>query len=104
MLTVCWAKSKDEAKNTAFDVWPNVLVEGSASQELPLPKDFEQLVEDRSPDDVEDAMTVGPDPDEYVDAVKEYDKAGYTHVYIHQVGPDQQGFLEFARDELLPRL
>jgi G6PDH family F420-dependent oxidoreductase len=103
MLTACWAKSKDEAKKTAFDVWPNVLVEGSASQELPLPSNFEELVEDREPDDVEGSMTLGPDPDEYVDALKEYDQAGYTHAYIHHVGPDQEGFLQFARDELLPR-
>jgi G6PDH family F420-dependent oxidoreductase len=104
MLTACWAASKDEAKKTAFEVWPNVLVEGSASQELPLPSNFEELVEDRGPDDVEGSMTLGPDPDDYVDAISDYDKAGYTHVYIHQVGPDQEGFLRFARDELLPRL
>src|SRR5205085_5522209 len=31
-VTVCWAKSKDGANKTAFEVWPNALVEGSASQ------------------------------------------------------------------------
>lgn len=30
--------------------------------------------------------------------------AGYDHVFIHQVGPDQEGFLSFAERELLPRL
>ena len=69
-----------------------------------MPKDFEGLVEDRSPDDLEGALTLGPDPDEYLDALKKYDKAGYTHAYIHQVGPDQEGFLRFARDDLLTRL
>ena len=39
-LTVCYAKSKVEAKKTAFENWPNVLVEGAASQELPLPEHF----------------------------------------------------------------
>ncbi len=104
MVTVCWAKSKDVAKKTAFDVWPNALVQGAASQELPLPKNFEELVEDRNPDDLEGSVTLGPDAGEYVDAVREYEDAGYTHVYIHQVGLDQEGFLRFARDELLPRL
>jgi coenzyme F420-dependent glucose-6-phosphate dehydrogenase len=103
-LTVCWAKSKDEAKQKAFEAWPNVLVEGSASQELPLPNDFEQLVEDRSPDDLDGSLTLGPDPDDYLEAVAKYEQAGYTHTYLHQVGPDQDGFLRFAREELLPRL
>jgi coenzyme F420-dependent glucose-6-phosphate dehydrogenase len=102
-ITVCYAKSKDEAKKTAFEVWPNALVEGSASQELPLPSDFEQLVEDRDADELDGTLTLGPDPDEYLEQLKEYEKAGYTHVYFHQVGPDQDGFLAFAQEELLPR-
>ena len=103
-ITVCYAESKDAAKKTAFDVWPNALVEGSASQELPLPKDFEQLVEGRAADELEETLTLGPDADEYIDQIKDYDKAGYTHVYFHQIGPDQAGFLHFAKSELFPRL
>jgi coenzyme F420-dependent glucose-6-phosphate dehydrogenase len=103
-LTVCYADSKEQAKKTAFEIWPNALVEGSASQELPLPTDFEQLVEGRDADELEDALVVGNDPDEFREEIEKYDKAGYTHVYVHQVGPDQDGFLEFARSELLPRL
>jgi G6PDH family F420-dependent oxidoreductase len=101
-VTVCWAASKEEAKRTAFEVWPNALVEGSASQELPLPSDFEQLVEGREPDDLEGMLTIGPDPEEYLKELKEYADAGYTHAYIHQIGSDQEGFLDFARRELLP--
>ena len=36
--------------------------------------------------------------------VMEFVEAGYDHVYFHQVGPDQEGFLGFADRELLPRL
>jgi G6PDH family F420-dependent oxidoreductase len=103
-VTVCWAESKDEAKQTAFEVWPNALVEGSASQELPLPSDFEELVQGRSPDELEGTLTLGPDADEYVEALEEYEQAGYTHVHVHQVGPDQEGFLKFAKSELFGRL
>jgi coenzyme F420-dependent glucose-6-phosphate dehydrogenase len=103
-VTVCWAKSKDEAKKTAFENWPNILVEGAASQELPLPEHFEQLVEDREPDDLDGTLPLGPDSDEYLEELGKYDKAGYTHVAIHQIGSDQQGFLEFAQRELLPQI
>jgi coenzyme F420-dependent glucose-6-phosphate dehydrogenase len=103
-MTICWAKSKDEAKKTAFENWPNVLVEGAASQELALPRHFEQLVEDREPDDLEGSLPLGPDADEYLEQLQEYGKAGYTHVCVHQIGSDQQGFLEFAKSELVPKL
>jgi coenzyme F420-dependent glucose-6-phosphate dehydrogenase len=103
-ITVCYASSKEEAKKTAFEVWPNALVEGAASQELPLPSDFEELTEGRDADELEGTLTLGPDPDEYIEQVKEYEQAGYTHIYFHQVGPKQDEFLEFARNELLPSL
>jgi coenzyme F420-dependent glucose-6-phosphate dehydrogenase len=102
-ITVCYAESRELAKKTAFDVWPNALVEGSASQELPLPKDFEQLVEDRKPDELEGKLVLGNDPEEYLKELQGYDEAGYTHAYIHQIGPDQEGFLKFAKNELLHR-
>jgi hypothetical protein len=38
-----------------------------------------------------------------VHAVRRFVAAGYTAVYLHQVGPDQDGFLEFAAKELFPR-
>src|SRR5205823_3747201 len=52
-------------------------------------------------DHLDDTLTLGPDPDDYLAELKEYEDAGYTHAYIHQIGPDQEGFLDFARRELL---
>jgi hypothetical protein len=46
----------------------------------------------------------GPDPEPYRKQVEAFVEAGYDHVYFHQVGPDQDGFLRFAQAELLPRL
>jgi len=30
--------------------------------------------------------------------------AGFTQVYVHQIGPDQEGFFRFYEREVLPRL
>ena len=103
-ITVCYAESREEAKKIAFERWPNALVEGSASQELPLPSDFEELVEGRDADELDETLTLGPYPDEYLDQIKEYDRAGYTHVYFHQIGPNQEAFLAFAQNELFARV
>jgi hypothetical protein len=32
--------------------------------------------------------------------IDEFADAGFDHVYIHQVGRDQESFLRFARSEL----
>ena len=51
-----------------------------------------------------EATPVGPDLQRYVESVREFVEAGVENVYIHQVGPDQEGFFRFFRDELLPEL
>jgi coenzyme F420-dependent glucose-6-phosphate dehydrogenase len=35
-------------------------------------------------------------------AIEEYIDAGYDHVYVHQIGPDQEGFFAFYEREVLP--
>ena len=102
-LTVCWAESEEEAKRTAHENWPNAGLEGPLSQELALPAHFEAASEIVEPDDLAETMPLGPDPERYLEQIREFEQAGYDHVYIHQVGPDQQGFLEFARRELMPK-
>jgi Icc-related predicted phosphoesterase len=36
--------------------------------------------------------------------IKQFVDAGYTHVYVHQLGPDQDGFFSFYENEVLPEL
>jgi G6PDH family F420-dependent oxidoreductase len=103
-VTCCYADSKEKAKELAFEVWPNAAIEGPASQELPYPEHFEKTAEIAEPDDLEGTMPLGPDPQDYLEQIRKFADAGYTHVYLHQVGPDQERFLEFATRELLPNV
>jgi coenzyme F420-dependent glucose-6-phosphate dehydrogenase len=103
-LTVCWAASEEEAKRTAHENWPNAGLEGPLNQELAIPAYFEAAAEMVEADDLAEALPLGPDPDRHLQAVKEFEEAGFDHVYVHQIGPDQDGFLEFAARELIPKL
>ena len=100
----CWAESEDAAKKTAHEWWPNAAIGGNLSWELPLPSLFEDAVDNVEPDDVAESVVCGPDPERHVAAIREFIDAGYSDVYFHQIGPDQEGFLRFAESELLPRL
>jgi coenzyme F420-dependent glucose-6-phosphate dehydrogenase len=102
-LTVCWAKDEAEARRTAFEYWPTAAVRGELSQELPLPAHFEQASRSVTEDQVAEAIVCGPDPERHVAKIRDYVDAGYDHVYVHQVGPDQEGAIDFYRREVLPR-
>jgi hypothetical protein len=67
-----------------------------------MPEHFDELAGMVKADDLEGSLPVGPDPAEYLQQLEEYANAGLTHVYLHQIGPDQGGFLDFAKRELLP--
>ena len=48
------------------------------------------------------SMACGPAAQPILDSIAKYVDAGYDHIYVHQVGPDQEAFLEFAARFLLP--
>ncbi len=102
-VTICWAERAEQAKQTAHEVWPNAGVKGELSQELPNPEHFEQAAQMVTADDVAESVVCGPDAGPVIEQIDAYAQAGYDHVYIHQVGPDQEGFFRFAERELLPR-
>jgi G6PDH family F420-dependent oxidoreductase len=103
-LQMCWAASEDDAKATAYEWWPNAAITGELTVELPLPRHFEQAAEMVDADDVAEGMTLGPDPEAHLDAIRKYLDAGYDHVYVHQIGPDQEGAIRFYETEVLPKL
>jgi coenzyme F420-dependent glucose-6-phosphate dehydrogenase len=93
-IHVCWAESEEEARRTALEWWPNGAVSGSYFLELPLPAHFEEAAELVGEEEIGAEVVCGPDPERYLAAIAEFAEAGYDHVYLHQVGPDQEGFLE----------
>jgi G6PDH family F420-dependent oxidoreductase len=103
-LTVCFADDEAAARRTAYEWWPNGALKGTLSQELPLPSHFEAAAAMVTEEDVAEEIVCGPDPERHVAAIEGYAAAGYTHVYVHQVGPDQPGFLSFYADHVIPEL
>jgi coenzyme F420-dependent glucose-6-phosphate dehydrogenase len=102
-VTVCFAESEAEARKTAFEWWPNAALTGDLSQELALPRHFEGAAEMVSEDDVAEKVVCGSEPDRYFEQIDAYADAGFDHVYLHQVGADQESFFRFAQEQLLPR-
>jgi G6PDH family F420-dependent oxidoreductase len=103
-LAVCWAQDDAAARRTAFEYWPTAAVTGELTQELPTPAHFEQAAQMVREEDVAAAIICGPDPERHVAGVKEFTDAGFDYVYIHQIGPDQEGFFRFYEREVLPKL
>ncbi|HEX5015080.1 MAG TPA: TIGR03557 family F420-dependent LLM class oxidoreductase [Candidatus Limnocylindrales bacterium] len=103
-VSVCWAEDEATARQTAYKIWPNAGLRGELSQILPTPTHFEQAVQMVSEEDVAKSVVCGPDPERHVKAIQEAIDAGYDHIHVGQIGPDQEGFFRFYEREVLPRL
>jgi coenzyme F420-dependent glucose-6-phosphate dehydrogenase len=88
----------------ATKLWPNLALKGPLGHDLATPADFESAVEMVSEDDIAEQTPCGPDPAPYLDLIGKYAEAGFTHVYIHQIGDNQAEFVDFAAKELMPKL
>ena len=103
-ITICWAETEEQGRKTALEIWPNAALGGDLGYELPLPRHFEQATENVTEEDIGDAIPCGPDLDRYLEDIRVYEQAGYTHIYFHQIGHDQDGFFRFFEQELKPKL
>jgi hypothetical protein len=54
--------------------------------------------------DVAKVIACGPDPERHLEAIRKGADAGYDHIHVYQVGPDQEGFFDFYARDVLPRL
>jgi len=102
-MTICWAEDEQEAMQTAYKYWGYTVLPGQMSQELALPAYYDAGAELVTPEDVAKKVVCGNDVERYLKQIQQYVDAGFTHVYLHQVGPDQEGYIRFAERELLPR-
>lgn len=103
-ITVCWAKDEQEARRTALEWWPNAGIEGELPAELPLPRHFEQAAGSVTEEALAEKVVCGPDPERHLEMARTYLDAGYDHVWFHQVGPDQDGFIDVYERDVLPEL
>jgi G6PDH family F420-dependent oxidoreductase len=103
-VQLCWAKDESAARRLAHELWPTGALGGQLAQELRRPADFEVAIEHVTMEKSTKHTPVGPDPEPYIAAIKKCADAGFDHIGLHQIGPDQEGFFAFWERELRPAL
>jgi hypothetical protein len=68
--------------------------------ELPDTEGFAAASRHLSPETVAQFVSCGPSAERHLQAIDRYIQAGYDHIILTQIGPNQDGFLEFFEREL----
>ncbi len=103
-VNVCVAETEAEARKLAFEICPTVGLPGELGNLLPSPTHYEEAVQLLSEDDVAKVILCDPDPDAHVAKLQEGIDAGFDHLHVYQVGPDQERFFKLYEESVLPRL
>jgi hypothetical protein len=96
-VTGVFAPDGKTAKKIAKERQPNTAMGGDVSTELALPRDFEAVAELVREEDLEGSLVLGDAPAAWQEKIDEYEQAGFTHVALHNVAPEQDAFIEFAK-------
>jgi len=101
-IHVCVAPSREQAVETAYHCWRFTGVGGDLNQELPLPRHFRQASAVVTREQVAEQVICGDDPGPHREKIEEFADAGFDHVYVHQVGSDQEALMRLYEREVLP--
>lgn len=72
--------------------------------ELPDTKAFDAASRAVSPEMIAKEISCGPSSGRHLETINRYIQAGYDHLILVQIGPDQESLFEYFESELAPRL
>ncbi|WP_228759904.1 TIGR03557 family F420-dependent LLM class oxidoreductase [Pseudactinotalea sp. HY158] len=102
-LHLSWAPDRREAEEQALARWPNGAMRFPKA-DLRSPFDFAQLARLVRAEDFGDFVHVSADPLEHQAYIQRYLDIGFTHVYLHEVGADQDRWLDVLGEQIMPGL
>lgn len=103
-VSVCCADQEEAARDTAHKYFRWTTTGWPVNAELPDTKAFAEASKNVSPEEVAQVVTCGPSAEHHLDGIRRYIKAGFDHIILTQIGPDQDYFFDFFKRELAPEL
>jgi len=102
--TVCYAASEEEAKKLAHKLWPITAIPGELDRELPTPRFFKQVAKLVTEKQVTENIACGSDPKRHLETIKAFIDAGFRKVSVHNIGPYQEEFFRFYKENIIPKV
>jgi coenzyme F420-dependent glucose-6-phosphate dehydrogenase len=102
-LHLSWAATDEEAVENAVREWPNGGMKFPKA-DIRSPHDFAAMAQLVRPEDFEGRMLMTSDPDLHRAYIQNFVDLGFDRVYLHNVGRNQEEFIEVFGRDVLPKL
>ncbi|HEX8939844.1 MAG TPA: TIGR03557 family F420-dependent LLM class oxidoreductase [Candidatus Limnocylindrales bacterium] len=102
-LHLSWAETDEAALHNAMVEWPNGGMP-YPKQDIRSPHDFEAMARFVRPEDFEGRLLISADLEAHRRHIQHFLDMGFDQVYLHNVGRNQEAWIEAFGREVLPRL
>jgi len=103
-VAMCYAKREEDAEKTAHHFFRWSVAGWPVMAELPDTEGFAAASKSVSPAAVGELVSCGPSAEHHLQSIDRYVQAGFDHIILVQVGPEQEAFIEFFERHLAPAL
>ena len=102
-LHVSWAESDEKALENAVKEWPNGGM-NFPKQDIRNPEDFEAMARLVRPENFKGRVLTSADLGVHLEHIQHFIDLGFTEFYVHNVGRNQEEFIEAYGREVVPKL
>jgi coenzyme F420-dependent glucose-6-phosphate dehydrogenase len=102
-LHLSWADTDEEALQNAIVEWPNGGMK-FPKQDIRSPHDFAQMAKLVRAEDFNGRMLISADPEAHRKEIQKFLDLGFDQVYLHNVGRNQDRWIEVFGRDVLPKL
>jgi coenzyme F420-dependent glucose-6-phosphate dehydrogenase len=101
---VAWAPAESEALASAHQQWKANVFGGPLLWDAPSPRDLDAAARYVRPEDLHESVRISSDLGQHVAWLADDEKMGFEAIYLHEVGRNQERFIETFGARVLPRL
>ncbi len=101
---LAYAPTDAEARAAAFDQWRTNTLGSDVSTGLSHPEQLAAAAKHVRPEDLDAAVRISSDLGRHVDWLQRDLARGFDGVYLHEVGPQQERFIDVFGRDVLPRV
>lgn len=101
---VSWAPEESAAVAAAHEQWRTNVFGGQVAWDLEMPEQFDDVARFVRPDDVRAVVLVSSDLGRHRAWLAEIAQLGVEAIYLHDVGVEQERFIDVFGSEVLPQL
>lgn len=97
-----YAGSDEAAKANAFDQWRTTILPAPVAEGIRTPRHFEAAARFVRPEDMDGPVRISSDIERHLEWIHEDLDLGFERLYLHNVGRNQQEFIEVFGERVLP--